>query len=230
MRRKGAVIALDGPSGSGKSTAGRALARRMGFVYVDSGAMYRALALGAVRAKVDFDDEARLAELAQRVRIELTSDGGVFLQGEDVGAEIRTPLVSAAASRVSAHPAVRREMVLQQRELGRDGGVVMDGRDIGTAVFPNAEFKFYIDAALRRRAERRQAELAARGNVMSVDQVEHDVRERDQHDSEREASPLVRADGAILVDTTNLTPDEVVEHLLGVIREAGARAQGGSPS
>jgi cytidylate kinase len=222
MKPNGPVIALDGPSGSGKSTAGRALAKRLGFVYVDSGAMYRALALAAVRAGVDFDDEASLAALAERCRIELTSDCRVLLDGEDVSLEIRTPLVTTAASRVSTHPSVRREMVRQQRQLGRDGGVVMDGRDIGSAVFPDAEIKFFIDAALRRRAERRQAELAGRGVAMTVEEVEQAVRDRDEQDSKRAASPLIRVEGAVLVDTTDLDPDEVVERLLDVIRGSGA--------
>ncbi|HET8647769.1 MAG TPA: (d)CMP kinase, partial [Vicinamibacteria bacterium] len=182
-RRRGLVIAIDGPSGAGKSTAGRALAARLGYTYLDTGAMYRTLALCALRRQVSLDDEAHLAGLAARVRIELDPRGSVRLDGEDVSADIRTRDVSAAASRVSVHPRVRREMVARQRDLGREGGVVLDGRDIGTAVFPDADVKFFLDADPRRRAVRRQQELAEAGTAADVDVIEQEIRARDRADS-----------------------------------------------
>lgn len=215
MRPRGLVIAVDGPSGAGKSTAGRALAVRLGYVYVDTGAMYRALALRALRAGVALDDAEALARLARAARIELVEGGqAVRLDGVDVTAEIRSPEVSTAASRVSAHPAVRREMVARQREMGRDGGVVLDGRDIGTAVFPDAELKFYVDADAAKRAQRRHRELRAAGVEADIEVVERETRARDVADSTRPDSPLTRAADAVLVDTSALDPEAVVERML----------------
>jgi len=209
------VIAIDGPSGAGKSTAGKALASRLGYLFIDTGAMYRALALKAVRAGVSLDLEADLATLAARTRIELV-DGGrsVILDGEDVTPAIRTRDVSAAASRLSVHPMVRRDMVARQRDLGERGGVVLDGRDIGTAVFPDAELKFYVDAEPGRRAQRRQRELGAAGVEEEPDIIEREIRERDHLDSTRTDSPLTRAADAMHLDTTSLDPEQVVECML----------------
>lgn len=212
------VVAIDGPSGAGKSTAGRALAARLGYLFIDTGAMYRALALKAMRAGVDSGAELALAGLLQASRIELR-DGGrqVLLDGEDVTFPIRAREVSAGASRVSVHPAVRREMVARQREFGRDGGVVLDGRDIGTAVFPDADVKFYVDADVQHRAERRQLELAATGASADLAAIEQEIRERDNADMTRGDSPLTRAAGAILLDTTELTPEQVLGRMLEVV-------------
>jgi cytidylate kinase len=214
----GLVVAIDGPSGAGKSTAGKALAERLGYTYVDTGAMYRALALKALRLGTPLDSGERLAALARETRIELTDGGrGVRLDGEDATAAIRVREVSAAASRVSVHPGVRRRMVARQQELGRSGGVVLDGRDIGTAVFPDAEVKFYLDAAPERRAARRQAELAAAGEGAELAAIEKEIRDRDRADASRQDSPLVRAPDAVLLDTTQLTPEQVVERMLEVV-------------
>jgi cytidylate kinase len=167
------IVAIDGPSGAGKSTAGRVLARRLGYVFLDTGAMYRALALKALRGGVPLHAESALADLLRGTRIELAGGGDlVRLDGEDVSAAIRTREVSSAASRVSVHPAVRRLMVARQQEMGRAGGIVLDGRDVGTVVFPDADVKFYVDADPRRRAERRHAELAAAGTVADVVAIE----------------------------------------------------------
>jgi cytidylate kinase len=213
------VIALDGPSGAGKSTAGRALAERLGYTFIDTGAMYRALALKALRAGVAPDDGEALAALLARTAIALSDAGRkVGLDGEDVSAAIRTREVSDAASRVAAHGAVRRAMVARQQEMGRTGGVVMDGRDIGTAVFPGADVKFFVLADPARRAERRHRELQAAGQPADLKAIEQDVRERDQRDSTRAESPLVRAADAVDVDTTDLDPDQVVEAMLAVVR------------
>ena len=212
--RKRLVIAIDGPSGAGKSTAGRALARKLGYVFLDTGAMYRALALKAVREGVPLDAESALADLARRTRIELAGSGDVVtLDGEDVSGTIRTQEVSAAASRVSRHPQVRRLLVARQQELGRPGGVVLDGRDVGTVVFPDADLKFYLDADARRRAERRHAELAAAGVDSDVEAIEREIRARDHADSTRSDSPLTRAPDAVYLDTTVLRPDEVVRRM-----------------
>jgi cytidylate kinase len=177
--------------------------------------MYRALALKALEDGVSLDSEAGLATLAARTRIELV-DGGrrVLLDGRDVSSAIRTQQVSAAASRLSVHPLVRRDMVARQRALGEKGGVVLDGRDIGTAVFPDAELKFYVDADPRQRAARRQRELAEAGSASQPEVVEREIRQRDHLDSTRTDSPLTRAADALYLDTTGATPEQVVERML----------------
>lgn len=217
MRRL--VIAIDGPSGAGKSTAGRALAARLGYTFIDTGAMYRALALAARRAGLSLEDGAALAELLRRTAIELRPSGSVLLDGRDVSAEIRTRDVSAGSSRVSVHPAVRREMVRRQQELGRAGGVVLDGRDIGTAVFPQADVKFYIDADPARRAQRRCLELQAAGVQADLPGIERDIRERDRADMTRADSPLTRAADAVHVDTSDLDPQQVLQRLLDIVEQ-----------
>jgi cytidylate kinase len=219
MRSNGLVVAIDGPSGAGKSTAGRALADRLAYTYIDTGAMYRALALKASRAGVSLDSEEALASLCRASSIQLT-DGGrrVLLDGHDVTADIRSREISRASSLVSVHPGVRVEMVARQRDMGKDGGVVLDGRDIGTAVFPDAEVKFFLDANPGERAQRRLGELRAAGNDVSFDAVEREVRERDYTDSHRAESPLTRAWDAIALDTTRLGPEEVVERMLAAVR------------
>jgi CMP/dCMP kinase len=221
--KRGLVVAIDGPSGAGKSTAGRELAERLGYVFLDTGAMYRALALAALRGAVPLDDEVALAALAARVAIELRPGGTVILDGDDVTTAIRTQEVGSAASRVSVHPAVRRHMVARQREMGRAGGVVMDGRDIGTAVFPDADVKFYVDAHPRQRATRRYEELAQRGVAADLDTIEREIRERDHTDSTRAESPLTRAPGAIHLDTTELGLPEVVRRMLAAVEGARGR-------
>jgi len=218
MRHRGLVVAIDGPSGAGKSTAGRALAERLGYTFVDTGAMYRALALKAMERGLDLGSEEQLAGLARETRIELVAGGrAVFLDGRDVTPAIRSRDVSAASSRISIHPSVRRDMVSRQRDMGREGGIVLDGRDIGTAVFPDAEVKFYLDADPTRRAQRRHVEMAAAGAAADLGVVERDLRARDHADSTRQDSPLVRAEDAIYVDTTALIPAEVVERMLAAI-------------
>jgi cytidylate kinase len=224
MRSQGLVVAIDGPSGAGKSTAGRALAERLGYTYIDTGAMYRALALKAMRKGVSLDSEEGLATLCRASRIELTDKGQrVLLDGEDVTAEIRSRETSRASSLVSVHPGVRVEMVARQREMGQDGGVVLDGRDIGTAVFPDAEVKFFLDASPGERAQRRLGELRAAGSDATLDAIEKEVRERDYTDSHRAESPLVRAGDALVLDTTRLGPPEVLERMLAAVRAREGR-------
>ena len=218
-RARRLVIAIDGPSGAGKSTAGRIVAARLGYVFLDTGAMYRALALAALRARTPVGDEPALAALARGARIDLAPDGTVTLDGEDVTTAIRTREVSTAASQVSVHPAVRRVMVARQRELGRRGGVVMDGRDIGTAVFPDADLKFYVDADPAKRAVRRQKELAEAGVEADLDAIEKEIRARDHADSTRADSPLTRAADAIRLDTSAMGLEEVVARMLAEAEE-----------
>jgi cytidylate kinase len=222
------IVAIDGPSGAGKSTAARALARRLGYLYIDTGAMYRAVAWKALQAGVALEDAARLGQLAARSRIELMGSDArrVLIDGRDITAEIRTPEVSQAASIVSAIPAVRRALVARQQELGRPGGVVMEGRDIGTHVFPQAEVKFFLDASAEARSHRRFAEDAARGVAgKSLEVTRAEIEERDVRDTTRTDSPLVRAAEAIYIDSSTLTAEQVVERMLEAV-EARSRELG----
>ncbi len=203
------VIAIDGPAGAGKSTVARALAKALGFTYLDSGAMYRSVALLTLR-----DPDGEAAQLAAAARIEL--GGRVRLDGEDVSAAIRTPEVSARASEVAADPAVREALVAKQRELLSSGDWVAEGRDIGTVVAPGAELKVYLDADPAERARRRAAELGA-----EVAQVLAEQTLRDERDRSREASPLQAADGAVVLDTTGLDVDEVVSRIAALARGRG---------
>lgn len=219
-------IAIDGPAGAGKSTVARLVADRLGFIYIDTGAMYRAVTLAALRRGVSICDERALTALAESCRIsfrdcpELTPPRRVYLDGEDVTLAIRSPEVGGRVSPVAVVPGVRRAMVRQQRELAASGGVVLDGRDIGTYVLPDAEFKFYLTADLGERARRRYRELVNRGVETTYEAVEREVRERDYIDSHREMAPLRQADDAIVIDSTNLTVEEVVETILRRVRGA----------
>ncbi len=217
-REKGLVIAIDGPSGAGKSTVGRALAEVLSYTYLDTGAMYRALAVRALQQNIPLHDEPALARAASIARISFDETGKrVLLDGRDVTDEIRTREATRAASEVAKTGAVRRELVRRQQELGRAGGVVLDGRDIGSVVFPNAELKFYLDAAPETRARRRFDE--GQGQQASLQAILEDLRARDHQDMTRQDSPLVRTPDAIYVDTTEMTPDEVIAHLLALVRD-----------
>jgi cytidylate kinase len=207
------IIAIDGPSPAGKSTIARAVARRMGFTYIDTGAMYRAVALWALRAEIDLDDPFRVERLAKEARIELGLDGRVSLNGEDVTAAIRDPRVSDAASKVAAIPGVRRAMREEQRRIGSLTSVVMEGRDIGTVVFPDAQVKIYLDADPEVRAQRRAEEIGA-----DADQVGRDLAERDRRDSTRAEAPLTQAPDAEYLDSTGLAPEQVEEAILKIVR------------
>lgn len=211
-------MAIDGPAGAGKSTLARRLAARLGYLYIDTGAMYRAVALWAIREQISLDDAPRLEQLAAHAVIGLR-DARVELNGEDVTAAIRAPEIGEAASRVSALPAVRRAMVRQQQQMGETASVVMEGRDIGTVVFPLAEVKIYLDAEPRVRAERRLRDLEAQGQPAPVEEVELDIRRRDERDRTRADSPLQQAPDAVYFDSTGLSPDEVEEGLLRIVRE-----------
>lgn len=229
-RRKRLVIAVDGPAGSGKSTVARELARGLGYLYLDTGAMYRAVALRAIETKTPLDDPERLTTLAGQTRIEIESQGlevRVRLDGRDVTEQLRGPEISQAASRVAVVPGVRELLVTQQHGLGTRGGVVAEGRDIGTVVFPDAEVKIFLDASPEVRAERRRAQLAQSCVEVSYERMLAEIRERDERDREREASPMERAPDAIYVDTTALTIGEVVAAILEIAKAREEKATSG---
>ncbi len=215
-------IAIDGPAGSGKSTTARLLAKKLGYIHIDTGAMYRALTLKALRLNVDLENEQQLVELAQQTSIEFeTSDGNliVLLDGEKVTSEIRAPEVTNSVSTVSKHPKVRALMVQRQQELARNGAVVLDGRDIGTVVLPDAEVKIFLTADVSERARRRKKDLALVGIEADALQLEEEIRERDRKDSTRSASPLKIANDAIVIDTTNMTIEQQVEKIFSIVNE-----------
>jgi CMP/dCMP kinase len=208
------IIAIDGPAGAGKSTIASRLARKLGYVNLESGAMYRALALKAIEWDASFDDEAALLKMAEDSHITLErSVGGnrVLLDGKDVSARIRERDVTEAASRVSVHPKVRQWMVEHQREMGTGGGIVMEGRDIGTKVFPDADLKIFLDADPVVREQRRLDQQQVKG--ASAEAMAADLRERDRRDRTRAASPLVAAEDAVVIDSTNLSEDQVLQQI-----------------
>jgi CMP/dCMP kinase len=219
------IIAIDGPAGAGKSTIASRLARKLGYTNLESGAMYRALALKAIEWDVSFDDEKALRKLAEGARIGLEPTIGgnrVLLDGKDVSTRIRDRDVTEAASRVSVHPAVRDWMVARQQEMGKDGGVVMEGRDIGTKVFPNADLKVFLDADPVVREQRRLDQNKIKGP--SAESMAAELRERDRRDRTRAVSPLAAAADAITIDSTHLSEDQVVQKIEELIRQkAGVR-------
>jgi CMP/dCMP kinase len=215
------IIAIDGPSGAGKSTLAKRLAKELEFVYLDTGAMYRALALKVLRQGIDLADDARLMELIGATGIDLNERRGnleVLLDGDDVATEIRTPEVSQMASRVSALRMVRARMLELQREMGRRGNVVAEGRDIGTVIFPEAEVKIFLDASVSERARRRYDELIASGRAVDLDQTLREIEERDRRDSERDVAPLRKAEDAVMIDSSRATADEVAAIVLAHIQ------------
>ena len=214
------IIAIDGPAGAGKSTIASRLARKLGYVNLESGAMYRALALKAIDHDVSFDDEAALLKLAQESRIRLGPTMGgnrTLLDGHDVSSRIRERDVTEAASRVSVHPKVRAWMVARQREMGAGGGIVMEGRDIGTKVFPDADLKIFLDADPVVREQRRMEQQKIKGEVAA--NLAADLRERDRRDRTRAASPLQAAMDAVVIDSTKLSEDEVLGRVEELARQ-----------
>jgi CMP/dCMP kinase len=221
------IIAIDGPAGAGKSTIASRLARKLGYVNLESGAMYRALALRAIESDISFDDESALAELAHRSRIQLEPTVGgnrVLLDGRDVTQRVRKTDATQAASRVSVHPKVREWMVARQRELGTEGGVVMEGRDIGTKVFPDADVKIFLDADPVIREQRRMKQQAPGG--AAAEDMAKELRERDRRDRTRKNSPLEAAPDATVLDSTALSEDEVLERVEKLVHEKLAAIAG----
>ncbi|UCD84827.1 MAG: (d)CMP kinase [Deltaproteobacteria bacterium] len=214
------IIAIDGPSGSGKSTLAKLLSERLGHLYIDTGAMYRTAALGARRAGVDIDDVQVFAKFCSELDISFTIEEGkvkILLRGEDVSGEIRDPEMGILASAISAKPLLREKLVELQRRIGEKGGVVLEGRDIGTVVFPQADLKFYLDASLTERAQRRCNELRQNGKEIELKEVLEEIKERDLKDSTRDFAPLKKADEAVVIDSTNKGIQEVLEEMLGYI-------------
>jgi cytidylate kinase len=226
MRRARPVVAIDGPAGAGKTTVARGVARALGYVLVDTGALYRAVAFAAQQRGVAFDDPAAIEALAEA----LVRDGALVMQatagevpkivlgGHELGAEIRTPALSMAASSVSAHAGVRQALLALQRRFGADGGVVLEGRDIGTVVFPDAEVKVFLTAAARQRAERRYVELQQRGSTVSFDDTLAEVLARDEQDRGRAIAPLQPAPDAVTVDSTDVPAERVVQQIVALVR------------
>jgi cytidylate kinase len=222
MRERRPIIAIDGPAGAGKSTVAKHLAAHFGLLNLETGAMYRAFALKALRAEVALENAAALQNLASTtaIRLEPTSNGNrVLLDGVDVTGQIRDMEVTQAASRVSVHPAIRAWMVDLQREMGRKGGVVMEGRDIGTVVFPDADLKFFLDASPEARGQRRYEQAGTATTVATPEVISKELRERDERDRNRAESPLRAAPDAVIIDSTSLTLDEVLARIEGIVRE-----------
>jgi CMP/dCMP kinase len=223
------IIAIDGPVGSGKSTLARRVAELMGYVYIDTGAMYRALALKALRGGLSFEREENLETLARGTRIDLKAQDGtqqVFLDGVDVTAAIRTPEVSQAASKIAVVSGVRHVLVAEQRRAGQQGGVVMEGRDIGSVVFPDADLKIFLTASPEIRAERRYHEHQQKGDAIDLARTLEEIHERDRRDRERSTSPLVRASDAVVVDSTAMEPEEVAR-LVAMLAKGRSAGQAG---
>jgi cytidylate kinase len=221
------IIAIDGPVGSGKSTLARRVAELMGYVYVDTGAMYRALALKALRHGISFEEaDDALVALAEKTSIDLRADDGtqrVLLDREDVTAAIRTPEVAQAASKIAVNAGVRHVLVAEQRRAGVRGGVVMEGRDIGSVVFPDAQLKIFLTASPETRAERRWREHQQKGDAIDLQKTLEEILERDRRDKERTNSPLVRAADAVVVDSTAMEPEEIARLVVLLAKEGAAR-------
>ncbi len=217
---KGLIIAIDGPAGSGKSTVAKLIANKLGLLYIDTGAMYRALTLKAMRGGINMADAPALVNLAKTTRIELKDKDSlhVFLDGEDVSVPIRTPEVTNNVKHIAGTPGVRQEMVKLQRAMGEKYGGVLEGRDIGTVVFPDAEYKFYLDASPEERAKRRQKDLIGLGAAEDVEKIKKDIIERDASDINRKVGALKQASDAVYIDTTNLSIDGVVRSIESYIK------------
>jgi cytidylate kinase len=216
------IIAIDGPSAAGKSTLAKRLAKELGFTYLDTGAMYRALALKVLREGIDIGNDGMLTELIGSTEIDLVETEGklrVLLDGEDVSELIRTPEVSQMSSKASALKTVRRWMLVLQRALGQRGDVVAEGRDIGTVVFPDAEVKIYLDASAQERARRRVEELRRAGRPVSLDETLREMMERDKRDSERDLAPLCKADDAVAIDSSAMDAEALAQTVMQEIRK-----------
>ena len=214
-------IAIDGPAGAGKSTIARRVAKELSFIYVDTGAMYRAMALYLLRKEVNRDDTEQIGNICQDAEISIEYQNGeqiVLLNGENVNSYLRTEEVGNMASVSSAVPRVREKLLSLQRKLAKDMSVVMDGRDIGTTILPDADVKIYLTASSLTRAKRRYLELQEKGTVCNLDEIQKDIEERDQRDMNREISPLRQAEDAVLVDSSDLTIQQVVDRILQIFR------------
>jgi len=211
------IITIDGPAGAGKSTVSKALAKKLGYIYLDTGALYRALAHKALKVKISLEDTSALAKLCFNTKVSLKNTDGkmvVFVDGEDVGDKIRTEEVGLAASKISAFTVVRESLLNLQREAGLQGGIVAEGRDMGSIVFPNADYKFYLDANVEERIKRRYNELLTDGAGVEYQAIQKDMIARDYQDSKRKISPLKTSADAIIIDSTGLFAEDVVEKII----------------
>jgi cytidylate kinase len=221
-KRKRLTIAIDGPSGAGKSTVGRALAKRLGYLYIDTGAMYRAVALKAKEKSIAPEDELALHRLTSSLHITFVTEGEethVLCDREDITRAIRSPEISRLASEISKKRGVRKALVQKQREMGRGGGVVLEGRDIGTVVFPDADVKFFLDAEIKERGRRRFNELVEKGVKVDFKETFEEVVKRDHNDMHRALSPLKKAEDAVVIDSTYRSIEEVVEEMVRIVEE-----------
>ena len=215
------MITIDGPAGAGKSTVGKALSRQLSYIYLDTGALYRAVAYKVIQEGITPDNHVRLADLCCRISIHLKNEDGymkVFVNDEDVTDKIRTEGIGLLASKISAIPTVRNALFLVQREAGKKGGIVAEGRDMGTVIFPDADFKFFLDAGVEERANRRYKELLMRGDHIDFQEIQKDLIQRDRQDREREVAPLVPSENAVVIDSTNMTISGVIDQMISVIQ------------
>jgi len=210
------IITIDGPAGAGKSTVSKMLAKKLGYIYLDTGSLYRALAYKVVKNKINLEDMEALNHLCANISIILKNYEGqmkVYVDGEDVGDRIRTEEIGLAASRISAYAVVRQRLLQLQREAARNGGIVAEGRDMGSVVFPDADFKFYLDADIKERIKRRHKELLGKGNSSELLAIQKDMETRDNQDSKREIAPLKPTSSSIIIDSTKLSLQEVVDKI-----------------
>jgi CMP/dCMP kinase len=216
------IVAIDGPAGAGKSTIAKIVAEKLGYLYIDTGAMYRAITLKSVKNKINLKDKKKIVRLAEKTDIKLVKKGKklkIYSDGNDVSEAIRSELVTKKVNTVASINGVRKILREKQREIGKDGGIVMEGRDIGTTVFPNAEKKFYLDAKPQARALRRWKELKEKGKKVSLKVIAEAIKKRDYKDSHRSISPLKKAKDAILIDSTDLTLEQVAKKILSEINK-----------
>ncbi len=219
MRQNGIIVAIDGPTASGKSTTAKLVAGKLGYLHINTGAMYRAFALYCRQWDVTNPDDDMVASLADRVYIDFDEHGNILLEGKQVADEIQAPEIAVLASQFSTRPEVREKMVALQQEIGNDGGVVLDGRDIGTVVFPDAELKVFLVASAEARAQRRFNELMTKGMKVQIAALTKEIEDRDKRDSERKLSPLRKADDALELDTTSLGIEEQVTRVVVLAKE-----------
>jgi len=223
------IIAIDGPAGAGKSTIAKMLAEKLDYVYIDSGAMYRSITWKAMRAGFELSDDCKLVALTKKTKLYFKKHSHqmkLFMDGKPVTKAIRTPQVTANICHIADHPQIRQIMVKLQQKIGQDGGIVMEGRDIGTKVFPQADFKFYLDASAQERARRRYQEFMARGVKVDLKEILKDIRVRDHKDQVRKVSPLKKARGCIVIDSSRLTAEQVVGRMMKQMADGGKSKRG----
>lgn len=222
---RGKIITIDGPAGSGKSSTAYRVASELGYIYLDSGAMYRAITLKVLDSKIDPDSGEKVAAVAQNTKIDLVSENGynrIRLDGKDVTSLIRAPRISRAISNIAANKKVRAVLAKKQKEIGQNGGIVAEGRDMGTVVFPHADLKIYMTASIQARAQRRYKQLKKTGIKVDLDDLIHEIRQRDQLDETREHSPLRKSDDSIILDTSNMSLSEQVNWIVNKAKSLGA--------